>query len=162
MADLPELDAVEQRVLGALLEKQRTVPDTYPLSLNALRTACNQTSSRDPVTEYDEQTVEQVGRRLKDRGLLRIVWAATGRRTLKYHQVLDEVLELADDERALLTVLLLRGPQAPGELKTRTDRLHTFEDRHAVEETLIRLADRRLVRELPRRGGDRDSRWVHL
>lgn len=162
MADLPVLDAVEQRVLGALLEKQRTVPDTYPLSLNALRTACNQSSSRDPVTEYDEQTVEQVGRRLKDRGLLRIVWAATGRRTLKYHQVLDEVLELADDERALLTVLLLRGPQAPGELRTRTDRLHPFEDRHVVEQTLVRMAERGLVRELPRRGGDRDTRWIHL
>lgn len=162
MADLPELDAEEQRVLGALLEKQRTVPDTYPLSLNALRTACNQSNSREPVTAYDEQTVEQVGRRLKDRGLLRIVWAATGRRTLKYHQVLDEVLDLADDERAVLTVLLLRGPQAPGELKTRTDRLHAFADRHAVEATLARMAERGLVRELPRRGGDRDNRWLHL
>ncbi|GAA4365335.1 DUF480 domain-containing protein [Nocardioides caricicola] len=162
MAELPVLDAEEQRVLGALLEKQRTVPDTYPLSLNALRTACNQTSSRDPVTAYDEQTVEQVGRRLKDRGLLRIVWAATGRRTLKYHQVLDEVLGLADDERALLTVLLLRGPQAPGEMKARTDRLHAFEDRHAVEQVLGRMAERGLVRELPRRGGDRDNRWIHL
>lgn len=162
MAELPVLDAEEQRVLGALLEKQRTVPDTYPLSLNALRTACNQSNSRDPVTAYDEQTVEQVGRRLKDRGLLRIVWAATGRRTLKYHQVLDEVLELADDERALLTVLLLRGPQAPGEMKARTDRLHAFEDRHAVEQVLGRMAERGLVRELPRRGGDRDNRWIHL
>ncbi|WP_243057474.1 DUF480 domain-containing protein [Nocardioides sp. SR21] len=162
MAELPVLDAEEQRVLGALLEKQRTVPDTYPLSLNSLRTACNQSSSRDPVTEYDEQTVEQVGRRLKDRGLVRIVWAATGRRTLKYHQVLDEALELSDDERALLTVLLLRGPQAPGELRTRTDRLHAFEDRHVVEQTLTRMAERGLVRELPRRGGDRDSRWIHL
>ena len=145
MPDLPILDAEEQRVLGSLLEKQRTVPDTYPLSLNALRTACNQSSSRDPATDYDENTVEQVGRRLKDRGLLRIVWAATGRRTLKYHQTLDEVLELADDERALITVLLLRGPQAPGELKTRTDRLHAFADRGAVEETLRRMADRGLV-----------------
>ena len=111
----PLLDAEEQRVLGSLLEKQVTVPASYPLTLNALRTACNQTSSREPVTDYDEHTVEQVGRRLKDRGLLRIVWSDTGRRTLKYHQTLDEVLGLADDERALVTVLLLRGPQAPGE-----------------------------------------------
>lgn len=166
MTDLPgldtPLDAEEQRVLGSLLEKQVTVPATYPLTLNALRTACNQSSSRDPVTDYDEQTVEQVGRRLKDRGLLRIVWSDTGRRTLKYHQVLDEVLGLAEDERALVTVLLLRGPQAPGELRTRTDRLHAFADREDVEETLQRMAGRGLVRELPRRGGDRDNRWTHL
>ena len=161
MTDLV-LDAEEQRVLGSLLEKQVTVPASYPLTLNSLRTACNQSNSRDPVTEYDEQTVEQVGRRLKDRGLLRIVWADTGRRTLKYHQVLDEVLGLADDERAILTVLLLRGPQAPGELRTRTDRLHAFADRGAVEETLRGMAGRGLVRELPRRGGDRDNRWAHL
>ncbi len=161
MSDLPELDAEEQRVLGSLLEKQRTVPDTYPLSLNALRTACNQSSSRDPVVAYDEQTVEQVGRRLKDRGLLRIVWSATGRRTLKYHQVLDEVIELADDERALLTVLLLRGPQAPGELRTRCERMHSFADRQAAEQTLAAMAERGLVRELPRQAGQHDNRWVH-
>jgi uncharacterized protein YceH (UPF0502 family) len=158
----PALDAVEQRLLGSLLEKQATVPASYPLTLNSLRTACNQSNSREPVTDYDEQTIEQVGRRLKDRGLLRIVWSDTGRRTLKYHQTLDEVLGLDDEERALLTVLLLRGPQAPGELKTRTDRLHAFADRGEVEGVLRRMAERGLVRELPRRGGDRDSRWVHL
>jgi uncharacterized protein len=162
VTDLPVLDPEEQRVLGSLLEKQVTVPASYPLTLNALRTACNQSNSREPVTDYDEQTVEQVGRRLKDRGLLRIVWSDTGRRTLKYHQTLDEALGLADDERALLTVMLLRGPQAPGELKTRTERLHPFADRGAVEETLRRMTERGLVRELPRRSGDRDSRWVHL
>src|SRR3954454_1058128 len=162
VTDLPELDPEEQRVLGSLLEKQVTVPASYPLSLNSLRTACNQSSSRDPVTDYDEQLVEQTARRLKDRGLVRIVWAATGRRTLKYHQTLDEQLELAEDERALVTVLLLRGPQAPGELRGRTERLHAFSDRGAVEETLARMAERGLVSELPRRGGDRDSRWSHL
>lgn len=162
MTDLPVLDAEEQRLLGSLLEKQVTVPASYPLTLNALRTACNQSNSREPVTDYDEQTVEQVGRRLKDRGLLRIVWSDTGRRTLKYHQVLDEQLGLADDERAVLTVLLLRGPNAPGSLKTRTERLHTFVDREDVETTLRRMAERGLVRELPRRGGDRDNRWTHL
>lgn len=162
MTDLPVLDAEEQRVLGALLEKQRTVPASYPLSLSALRTACNQTSSREPVVDYDEQTVEQAGRRLKDRGLLRIVWSDTGRRTLKYHQVLDEELGLGDDERALLTVLLLRGPNAPGELRTRTERLHTFADRGAVEACLATMAERGLVRELPRQPGQHDARWVHL
>jgi uncharacterized protein YceH (UPF0502 family) len=162
MADLPQLDAEEQRVLGSLLEKQVTVPGSYPMTLNALRTACNQTSSREPVTDYDEQTVEQVGRRLKERGLLRIVWADTGRRTLKYHQVLEEVLDLAAEERALLTVLLLRGPQAPGELRTRSERLHAFPDRGAVEARLIEMAGRGLVRELPRRPGQHDPRWAHL
>ena len=164
MTDLPVLDAVEQRVLGSLLEKQRTVPASYPLSLNALRTACNQSSSRDPVVDYDEQTVERTARALKDRGLLRIVWADAGRRTLKYHQTLEEVLGVADDERALLTVLLLRGPQAPGELRTRTDRLHPFADRDAVEAVLRRLAGlpTPLVHELERRPGQQDRRWVHL
>src|SRR4051812_38180478 len=135
MPDLPVLDAEEQRVLGSLLEKQVTVAASYPLSLNALRTACNQTSSRDPIADYDEHTVEQAARRLKDAGLVRIVWSDTGRRTLKYHQTLDERLGLAEDERALVTVLLLRGPQAPGELRSRTERLHAFADRGAVEET---------------------------
>ncbi|MDF1602636.1 DUF480 domain-containing protein [Nocardioides sp. YIM 152315] len=162
MTDLPQLDAEEQRVLGSLLEKQATVPASYPMTLNALRTACNQSNSREPVADYDEQTVDRAGRRLKDRGLLRIVWSDTGRRTLKYHQTLDEALDLGDDERALVTVLLLRGPQAPGELRTRTERLHGFADRGAVEQTLRGMAERGLVRELPRRAGDRDSRWVHL
>lgn len=162
MSDLPVLDAEEQRVLGALLEKQRTVPASYPLSLSGLRTACNQTSSREPVVDYDEKTVEQVARRLKEKGLLRIVWSDTGRRTLKYHQVLDESLGLDDEERALLTVLLLRGPNAPGELRTRTERLHPFADREAVVARLTEMAGRGLVRELPRQPGQHDPRWVHL
>jgi len=161
MSDLPVLDAEEQRVLGSLLEKQVTVPASYPLSLNALRTACNQSSSRDPVVDYDEQTVEQTARRLKDRGLVRIVWSDTGRRTLKYHQTLDEQLQLAEDEHALVTVLLLRGPQAPGELKVRTERLHAFVDRGAVEDLLARMAERGLVVELPRQAGQHDNRWAH-
>ncbi len=155
------LDAEEQRLLGSLLEKQRTVPASYPLTLSSLRGACNQTSSRDPIVAYDEQTVEQVGRRLKDRGLLRIVWSDSGRRTLKYHQVLDETLGLADGERAIVTVLLLRGPQAPGELKTRTDRLHAFADRGEVQALLTRMAERGLVVELPRQAGQHDNRWAH-
>ncbi len=164
MSDLPELDAVEQRVLGSLLEKQVTVPASYPLTLNALRTACNQTSSRDPVADYDEQLVEATARGLKQRELTRIVWADTGRRTLKYHQLLDERLGLDPDERALMTVLLLRGPQAPGELKTRTDRLHPFTDRAEVEACLTRMAARPapLVRELERQPGQKHRRWAHL
>lgn len=162
MSDLPVLDAEEQRVLGALLEKQRTVPASYPLSLGALRTACNQSSSRDPVVDYDEHTVEQVGRRLKERGLLRIVWSDSGRRTLKYHQTLDEALGLGEEERALLTVLLLRGPNTPGELRSRSERLHAFADRSAVEACLTAMAERGLVRQLPRHAGQHDARWVHL
>ena len=158
------LDAEEQRILGSLLEKQATVPASYPLTANALRAACNQSSNREPVVEYDEQTVTRTARSLKERGLLRIVWSDTGRRTLKYHQVLDERLGLERDERAVLTVLLLRGAQSPGELRTRTERLHPFADRTDVEACLRGLASRPepLVRELDRRPGQHDRRWVHL
>jgi uncharacterized protein YceH (UPF0502 family) len=164
MTDLPVLDAVEQRVLGCLLEKQVTVPATYPLTLTALRTACNQTSNRDPVLDLDERTIETTARALRDRGLLRVVWADTGRRVLKHHQTLVEALELAADERALVTVLLLRGAQTAGELKTRTERLQPFADRQDVEACLQRLADRAspLVGRLERRPGQQDHRWVHL
>ncbi len=163
MSELPILDDTDQRILGSLLEKQTTVPASYPLTANALRTACNQSNNRDPVVDLDEQTVEARARALKDRGLLRIVWAATGRRTLKYHQTLEERLRLEPDERALLTVLLLRGPQAAGELRTRTERLHPFVDRGDVEACLLRMAARPepLVRELERRPGQQDARWVH-
>ena len=162
--ELPVLDAVDQRILGALLEKQRTVPATYPLTLNSLRLACNQTSSREPVVDYDEPTLEAALKELRQRGLIRVVWADTGRRTLKYHQLLDELLGLQPDERALITVLLLRGPQSAGELKTRTDRLHGFADRGEVEACLTRLAElpTPLVQELERRAGQHDTRWVHL
>lgn len=164
MAALPVLDAEEQRVLGSLLEKQVTVPGSYPLSVKALQTACNQSSSRDPVVDYDTATVEATARGLKQRGLVRVVWGTTGQRTLKYHQLLDEQVDVSADERALLTVLLLRGPQSPGELRTRSERLHDFPDRDAVEVCLRRLADRSepLVRRLERRPGQQDHRWVHL
>ncbi len=146
------------------MEKQTTVPASYPLTANALRTACNQTSNRDPVVDYDQGTVERVARSLRDRELVRIVWVDTGRRTLKYHQILDERLGLEADERALLTVLLLRGAQTPGELRTRTERLHGFADRAEVEACLRRMADRpeTLVRELELRPGQHDRRWIHL
>jgi len=160
---LPVLDAIEQRILGSLLEKQKTVPATYPLSLNALRLACNQTSSRDPVTDLSDRDLQDAARSLKDRELLRLVWAGAGSRVVKYHQRLDEALGLADDERALITVLLLRGPQSAGELKTRTERLHPFADKAEVESCLARMAAAAepLVRDLQLQHG-RDTRWVHL
>ncbi len=159
-----ELDAIEQRVLGSLLEKQRTVPTTYPLSLNALRMACNQTTSRDPLTHYDERTIIAAIDRLKGRGLVRTVWTGGGSRVLKFHQLLDEVLSLQPEERALLTVLLLRGPQSAGELRTRTERLFGFDDKVAVEARLRAMAalSTPMVRELPRRPGQQDPRWIHL
>jgi len=164
VTELPVLAPEDQRILGSLLEKQTTVPATYPLTANALRSACNQTSNRDPVVDLDQETVERTARALKERGLLRIVWSDTGRRVLKYHQILDEVLGLGDDERALITVLLLRGEQAPGELRTRTERLHGFASRDDVEACLRRMAERPqpLVRELERRPGQQDHRWVLL
>ncbi len=165
-APLPDgpLDAMEQRILGALLEKQTTVPASYPLSVNGLRTACNQATSREPVTAYAETELEECCRRLKRRGLIRIVHADRGPRTLKYHQLLDEVLGLDAAERAIVTVLLLRGAQAPGELKTRTERLHPFADRDEVAARLAGLAGREvpLVRELDKRPGQHDRRWIHL
>jgi uncharacterized protein len=164
MTPLPQLDSAEQRVLGALLEKQVTVPAGYPLTVNALRTACNQSSSRDPVVDYDDQMIESTARALKGRGLVRVVWDGRGQRTLKFHQLLDEALGLDPGERALITVLLLRGPQSAGELRTRTERLHGFPDRAAVEDCLAGLASREepLVRELARRPGWQDPRWIHL
>jgi uncharacterized protein YceH (UPF0502 family)/protein-L-isoaspartate O-methyltransferase len=159
-----DLDPIEQRVLGSLLEKQTTVPASYPLSLNSLRTACNQTTSREPVTAYDDRTILDAIDRLKSRGLARVVWAGSGSRVLKYHQVLADVLDLTDPARALLTVLLLRGPQSAGELRARTERLHAFADKAAVDAELHALAARPvpLVREAGRRPGQQDVRWVHL
>lgn len=164
MPELPLLAPIDQRILGALLEKERTVPSTYPLTLNGLRSACNQTSSRDPVTDYDERTLEHALSELKLRGLLRFEHTGTGSRVMKYRQLLSELLELADDERAVLTVLLLRGEQSAGELRTRTDRLHAFADNAQVDDCLHRMARRSgpLVQELPRRSGQRDTRWKHL
>ena len=157
-----QLDEVECRVLGSLMEKHRTVPASYPLSLNALRTACNQTSSREPVTDYDERTLLAAVAGLKERQLLRGVWTGGGSRVLRYHERLTEQLGLDDPSAAVLTVLLLRGPQAPGELRTRTERLHTFGDRSDVELQLADMAGRGLVAELPRQPGQHDPRWAHL
>ncbi len=159
--DLLVLDPREQRVLGCLLEKMVTVPATYPLTLNAVRSACNQTSSRDPIVDWAESEVDEVLRGLKKRDLVRFVWAS-GSRAVKYAQALDQAIDLSEGERALLTVLLLRGAQAPGELRTRTERLYGFAERSDVEATLRSMAERGLVRELDLRPREQDRRWVHL
>lgn len=161
---LPDLSAAEQRVLGSLLEKEITVPSTYPMTVNSIRTACNQSSSREPVVEYEERFVHDVLRELKAKDLVAVTWEDRGRRTMKYLQKLSVLLDLQADERALLTVLLLRGPQPPGALKTRTERLHLLHDRAEVEACLRAMAAREepLVRELPRGPREQDSRWVHL
>jgi len=154
-------DAPELRVLGVLIEKRRTTPDAYPLSVNSLRLACNQATNRDPVVDYDEHTVLDALERLGRRGWTRLASGA-GSRARKYRHLFDEALELSDDELSLLAVLMLRGPQTPGELKQRTDRLHPFVDLAAVEATLERLIDRELVARLPRRPGQKEQRYVQL
>ena len=154
-------DAAELRVLGALVEKRRTTPDAYPLSVNSLRLACNQATNRDPVVDYDEHTVLDALERLGRRGWTRLASGA-GSRARKYRHMLDEALGLTDPETALLCVLMLRGPQTPGELKQRTDRLHPFADLAAIEETLERLIDRELAARLPRRPGQKEQRYVQL
>jgi uncharacterized protein YceH (UPF0502 family)/SAM-dependent methyltransferase len=158
-----ELDAVQQRVLGSLLEKERTVPDTYPMTLNGLRTACNQTTGRDPVLDLSDRDVTAALDALRPMGLTRVVHPSHGARQPKYRQVLHEVLGLDDAERAVITLLLLRGAQTPGELRARADRLHPFTDLGEVEAALASLATRvpPLVAELPRRAGQKEQRWIH-
>jgi uncharacterized protein YceH (UPF0502 family) len=156
-----DADAVELRVLGCLLEKQRTTPDQYPLSLNALRNACNQTTNRDPVVDYDETEIHEALQRLARRGWTRLASGA-GSRAAKYRQLFDEELGLADDEVAVLCVLMLRGPQTPGELKQRTERLHRFEDLADVHRTLDVLGRRELAERLARRPGQKEERYHHL
>ena len=155
------LDPAEIRVLGCLLEKQQTTPDAYPLTLNALRLACNQSTNRDPVLDYDEATVRDAAQRLGRRGWARLA-SYHGSRAPKYRHLLDEALGLAPDERALLCVLMLRGPQTVGELKQRTERLHAFADLGAVEEALERLSARELGRWLERMPGRKEARYTHL
>jgi uncharacterized protein YceH (UPF0502 family) len=155
-----DADPVEIRVLGCLIEKQRTTPDTYPLSLNALRLACNQATSRDPVVDYDEPTIRQALERLSFKRWVRLA-SGPGSRAAKYRHLLNDALELGDPELALLAVLMLRGPQTPGELKQRTDRLHPFAPGE-IEETLEGLAGRELVTRLPRRPGEKGERYAQL
>jgi uncharacterized protein YceH (UPF0502 family) len=155
-----EPDAVEIRVLGCLIEKQRTTPDVYPLSLNSLRLACNQATNRKPVVDYDEQTVVEALRRLALRGWTRL--ASAGGRARKYRHLLKDAFGLDDAEVSLLAVLMLRGPQTPGELKQRGQRLHDFADLAAVQETLDRLVERGQVARHERRPGQKEDRYEQL
>ena len=156
-----EPDAVEMRVLGCLIEKQRTTPDAYPLSLNSLRLACNQSTNREPVVDYDEQTVVEALRRLALRGWTRLASGA-GSRARKYRHLLDQAFGLDDAEVALLAVLMLRGPQTPGELKQRGQRLYDFADLAAVHDALDRLVERGQVARHERRPGQKEDRYEQL
>lgn len=149
------------RVVGCLLEKQRTTPDAYPLSLNALRLACNQATNREPVVDYDEATVREALRRGAQRGWTRLA-SGPGSRAPKYRHLLDRALGLDEAELALLAVLMLRGAQTPGELKQRVERLHRFPDLAAVHEALGGLIDKGHVERLPRRPGQKEERYRQL
>ena len=156
-----DADAVELRVLGCLVEKQRTTPDVYPLSLNALRLACNQSTNRDPVVDYDEPTIRAALDRLSRRGWARLA-SGSGSRAVKFRHLFDEALRLSDAEISLLAVLMLRGPQTPGELKQRAERLHRFDSPAAVDGVLDELIQRELVARLPRRPGQKEQRYAQL
>src|SRR6476646_6619778 len=155
------LDPAELRVLGCLIEKQRTTPEQYPLTLNSLRLACNQATNRDPVVDYDESTVRAAAQRLGQIGWARLA-TGPGSRVAKYRHLFEEALDLLPSESALLAVLMLRGAQTAAELKTRTERLHHFSGNDEVEATLRRLDERELVHLLGKRPGQREERWTHL
>ncbi len=156
-----DVDAVEIRVLGCLIEKQRTTPDAYPLSLNALRLACNQATNRDPVVAYEEREIKAALDRMSNRGWTRFA-SGVSSRALKYRQLLNEALGLSEPEISLLGVLMLRGPQTVGELKQRSERLHRFGSIAEVAETLDGLTQRELVARLERRPGQKEERWQQL
>jgi len=156
-----DADAVEIRVLGCLIEKQRTTPDAYPLSLNALRLACNQATNRDPVVAYEEREIKAALDRMSNRGWTRFA-SGVSSRALKYRQLLNEALGLSEPEISLLGVLMLRGPQTVGELKQRSERLHRFGSVAEVAEVLDGLTQRELVARLARRPGQKEERWQQL
>ena len=156
-----DVDAVEIRVLGCLIEKQRTTPDAYPLSLNALRLACNQATNRDPVVAYEEREIKAALDRMSNRGWTRFA-SGVSSRALKYRQLLNEALGLSESEISLLGVLMLRGPQTVGELKQRSERLHRFGSIAEVGDVLEGLTQRELVARLERRQGQKEERWQQL
>jgi uncharacterized protein YceH (UPF0502 family) len=164
VADALELTAAQARVLGSLMEKQMTTPDAYPLTLNALTTACNQTTNRDPVVHYDPTQVETTLMALKGKGLARVVHPGSGERATKYRHVLDEAVLLASAEQAVICVLLLRGAQTVTELKTRTERLHPFDSTREVEAALQDMSVRNpaLVARVDQAPGQREARWIQL
>jgi uncharacterized protein YceH (UPF0502 family) len=155
-----DLSPVELRVLGCLIEKQRTTPDVYPLSLNALRSACNQSTNRDPVVDYDESTIRHGLDELSRRGWVRLA-SGPGSRAAKFRHLLPDALGLSESELSLLAVLMLRSAQTPGELKQRTERLHPFDSLVDVETVLQELIGRELVVRLPRRPGQKEERYAH-
>jgi uncharacterized protein YceH (UPF0502 family) len=155
----PLLSLIETRVLGVLVEKQHTVPDSYPLTLNALVSGCNQKTSRDPVIEASEAEVQGAIDRLKT---LSMVMESSGGRVMRYAQNAGKGLGIPPQSVAVLTALFLRGPQTAGELRINTERLHKFGDILAVEGFLNELAERGMVRELARQPGARETRWAHL
>ena len=159
-----ELSPVEARVVGSLAEKQLTTPQQYPLTLNALVLACNQSSNREPVVSYDEDTVHNALSSLKEAGLLRFVLPSHGRSVTRYRQVLDERFGLDARGLSVVAVLMLRGPQTVGELRARTERMADFGALGDVEAELERLASGPdpLVRRLPRRPGQKEERWTQL
>jgi len=156
-----ELTAPEQRVLGCLIEKRWATPDQYPLSLNGLRLACNQSTNRDPVTHYDEATVREAAQRLCRYGLARLA-SGHGSRATKYRHLAEEALGLGREELAVLAVLLLRGSQTPGELKARTERLTPLDSLTDVERVLAVLAERGYARRIERRPGQKEDRYEQL
>ncbi len=156
-----DLTAVEVRVLGALLEKQRLTPDVYPLTLNALRHACNQVTSREPLTHYDDATIREALDRLHARNYTRLASGA-GSRSPKYRHLLAETLGLNDGEQALIAALALRGPQTAAELRARTERMYPFPSQGAVDGTLETLAGSGYVVLHDRRPGEKAARWGHL
>jgi uncharacterized protein YceH (UPF0502 family) len=156
-----ELTAPEQRVLGCLIEKRWTTPEQYPLSLNALRLACNQSTNRDPVTDYPEATVRQAAERLSRYGLARLA-SGHGSRATKYRHLAEEALGLGREELALLAVLLLRGPQTPGELKGRSERMADVGSLADIERVLAVLGERGYARRLDRRPGQKEDRYEQL
>jgi uncharacterized protein YceH (UPF0502 family) len=156
-----QLTPPEQRVLGCLIEKRWTTPEQYPLSLNALRLACNQSTNRDPVTHYDETTVRDAAQRLSRYGLARLA-SGHSSRAIKYRHLAEEALGLGREELAVLAVLLLRGPQTPGELKARSERMARLDSLADVERVLGTLADRGYARRLERRPGQKEDRFEQL
>jgi uncharacterized protein len=154
-----DLEPAEVRVLGCLIEKQRTTPDVYPLSLNGLRAACNQSTNRDPVVAYDDATLRDALHRLGRRGWTRL---ASGARAAKYRHLLDEKPGLARDEQAVLAVLMLRGPQTLGELRARVERMQPFADTAELQSVLGRLAERGFAELQERRPGQKEQRYAHL
>jgi len=157
---IPPLGSAEQRVLGCLIEKCYATPEQYPLTLNSLRLACNQTTNRNPITDYDEPTVRAAAQRLCELGLARLA-SSHSSRAIKYRHLAGEALDLTRPQLALLALLLLRGPQTVGELKGRSERLHRFASLTEVEEELERMAQRRLVARLERQPGQKEERYDH-